>query len=33
MGDGELDHREVLEAGRASAEAMGDLLAAVVARC
>ena len=33
MGDGQLDHHEVLEAGRASAEAMGDLLAAVVARC
>lgn len=33
MGDGQLDHQEVLEAGRASAEAMGDLLAAVVARC
>jgi len=33
MGDGELDHGEVLDAGQASAEAMGDLLAAVVARC
>jgi len=32
LGGGELDHRDVLDAGRASAEAMGDLLAQVVAR-
>lgn len=32
LGGGHLDHAEVLEAGRASAEAMGDLLAEVVAR-
>ncbi len=32
LGDGALDHDEVLEAGRAAAEAMGDLLAEVVAR-
>jgi purine-nucleoside phosphorylase len=31
LGPANLDHAEVLEAGRASAEAMGDLLAAVVA--
>jgi purine-nucleoside phosphorylase len=32
LGDRDLDHADVLEAGRASAEAMGDLLAQVVAR-
>jgi len=32
LGDSNLDHADVLEAGRASAEAMGDLLAQVVAR-
>jgi purine-nucleoside phosphorylase len=32
LADGALDHADVLEAGRASAEAMGDLLAAVVAK-
>jgi purine-nucleoside phosphorylase len=32
LGEGELDHDDVLEAAHASAEAMGDLLAAVVAR-
>lgn len=32
LGEGNLDHADVLEAGRASAEAMGDLLAQVVAR-
>jgi purine-nucleoside phosphorylase len=32
LGDGDLDHADVLEAGRAAAEAMGDLLAQVVAR-
>lgn len=32
LGEGSLDHEEVLEAGRASAERMGDLLAAVVGR-
>jgi purine-nucleoside phosphorylase len=32
LGEGHLDHREVLEAGQASAEAMGDLLTAVVER-
>jgi purine-nucleoside phosphorylase len=32
LGDGHLDHADVLDAGAASAEAMGDLLAAVVAR-
>jgi len=32
LGDANLDHQEVLDAGRASAEAMGDLLAQVVAR-
>lgn len=32
LGDADLDHADVLEAGRASAEAMGDLLAEVVAR-
>jgi purine-nucleoside phosphorylase len=32
LGGGNLDHADVLEAGRASAEAMGDLLAQVVAR-
>lgn len=32
LGGGNLDHAEVLEAGKAAAEAMGDLLAQVVAR-
>ena len=32
LGDTNLDHAEVLDAGQASAEAMGDLLAKVVAR-
>ena len=32
LGEGNLDHADVLAAGRASAEAMGDLLAAVVQR-
>lgn len=32
LGQAHLDHREVLEAGRAAAERMGGLLAAVVAR-
>jgi purine-nucleoside phosphorylase len=32
LGAGELDHAEVIEAGRAAAEAMGGLLAEVVAR-
>ena len=32
LGSGHLDHAEVLAAGRAAAEAMGDLLAQVVAR-
>lgn len=32
LGEGNLDHADVLEAGRAAAEAMGDLLAQVVAR-
>lgn len=32
LGAAHLDHTEVLEAGRASAEAMGDLLAQVVAK-
>lgn len=32
LGDGNLDHADVLEAGRAAAEAMGDLLAQVVER-
>jgi purine-nucleoside phosphorylase len=32
LGGGALDHADVLDAGRAAAEAMGDLLAAVVAR-
>ncbi len=32
LGDGALDHADVLDAGRASAERMGDLVAAVVAR-
>lgn len=32
LGEGSLDHEEVLDAGQASAEAMGDLLAAVVER-
>lgn len=32
LGEGHLDHREVLEAGKAAAESMGDLLAAVVER-
>jgi len=32
LGDGHLDHADVLEAGRAAAEAMGDLLAQVVER-
>ncbi|MGH9273289.1 MAG: purine-nucleoside phosphorylase [Acidimicrobiales bacterium] len=32
LGPADLDHAEVLDAGRASAEAMGDLLARVVAR-
>lgn len=32
LGDSHLDHTDVLDAGRASAEAMGDLLAQVVAR-
>ena len=32
LGEGHLDHADVLEAGRVSAEAMGDLLAQVVAR-
>jgi purine-nucleoside phosphorylase len=32
LGDGNLDHADVLAAGQASAEAMGDLLAAVVDR-
>jgi purine-nucleoside phosphorylase len=31
LGDGNLDHADVLSAGRAAAEAMGDLLATVVA--
>jgi purine-nucleoside phosphorylase len=32
LGEGHLDHREVLEAGQASADALGDLLTAVVER-
>jgi purine-nucleoside phosphorylase len=32
LGEATLDHAEVLDAGRASAEAMGDLLAQVVSR-
>ena len=32
LGDDALDHADVLAAGRAAAEAMGDLLAQVVAR-
>ena len=32
LGAAPLDHAEVLEAGRAAAERMGDLLAAVVDR-
>ncbi len=32
LGEGNLDHADVLEAGRVAAEAMGDLLAEVVAR-
>jgi purine-nucleoside phosphorylase len=32
LGDEHLDHADVLDAGRAAAEAMGDLLAEVVAR-
>ena len=32
LGETTLDHAEVLDAGRASAEAMGDLLAQVVGR-
>lgn len=32
LGESNLDHSEVLDAGQASAEAMGDLLAQVVAR-
>jgi purine-nucleoside phosphorylase len=32
LGDSDLDHADVLEAGQTSAEAMGDLLAQVVAR-
>jgi purine-nucleoside phosphorylase len=32
LGDDRLDHGDVLEAGRAAAESMGDLLARVVAR-
>jgi purine-nucleoside phosphorylase len=32
LGDQDLDHAEVLAAGRAAAESMGDLLAQVVAR-
>ncbi len=32
LGDDQLDHADVLEAGRAAAEHMGDLLAEVVAR-
>jgi purine-nucleoside phosphorylase len=32
LGDATLDHAEVLDAGRAAAEAMGDLLAKVVAK-
>ena len=32
LGDGHLDHADVLDAGRAAAEAMGDLLAQVVQR-
>ncbi len=32
LGEGHLDHHEVLAAGQAAAERMGDLLAAVVAR-
>jgi purine-nucleoside phosphorylase len=32
LGEGNLDHAEVLEAGKAAAEKMGDLLAQVVAR-
>ena len=32
LGDDRLDHADVLEAGRAAAESMGDLLARVVAR-
>lgn len=32
LGDSNLDHAEVLEAGKAAAEAMGDLLAQVVAK-
>ena len=32
LGDGHLDHADVLDAGRASAQAMGDLLAQVVER-
>jgi purine-nucleoside phosphorylase len=32
LGDGVLDHEEVLDAGRAASGSLGDLLAAVVAR-
>ena len=32
LGDDTLDHADVLDAGRAAAESMGDLLARVVAR-
>lgn len=32
LGDGHLDHRDVVEAGSSAAEAMGDLLAKVVAK-
>ena len=32
LGDANLDHQDVLDAGRAAAESMGDLLARVVAR-
>jgi purine-nucleoside phosphorylase len=32
LGEGNLDHSDVLAAGKAAAEAMGDLLAQVVAR-
>lgn len=32
LGDGRLDHGDVIDAGQASAEAMGDLLAKVVAK-
>jgi purine-nucleoside phosphorylase len=32
LGDETLDHAEVLEAGQAAAERMGDLLARLVAR-